>query len=971
VIFLRSHILGFGKLGERMLDFQSGLNLVFSPNEGGKSTLQRFLVGLLYGQLRSDLRFRRRLDPWVEQYKPWHGTEYGGILWCRLADSREVEIHRFFGKEESRIEIRTSAGEDITGQYEQQRNGEVLFAPFHFGIPKELFQSVGMIRENRVAEIHGYETIRDRIANLAQSGDEELSIQQSLAHIQEKLDSIGSERAPTKPYKQTMELMQALRDERKAADERRNQLQDYVKDRNRLAGEVSELECELSKIQAALLSARRREMAAKIESMEKIEGDLRALRTEIESLGAHADFPADRLDELNQLVGARDSIAKHLDEVRSDEKTALAQLSRADSEKEELAAYASFSASTEAEKITECFVSYLSTSLQKDGVQRTINRLQGEAYDLGKRLGELSSAFKDPKIDWQRIAREAAEDEQTASRDCEVLTEGIAKEKSNFASKMRMALYRRVIAGALLVLAIVPLTARLFPGFDRIYLPYAIGFTIILAGAAAILLFSASKSAEAGSNTAQILENLENELKRIREEGGQKRKKLNEVITDSGFHELDDFLEAAKRSEQDRHKLEDIQTRLAESDQQLERIEKQSGELFQSLKDGLAKVDLACSPGNLKFQIDAMRANLRRYRELDSHHQSCTQKVESLKVKDAALANEQSANSSQIQTLLDQARVGSPEEFRAECSKRQRLLELREREASRNREFEGVAGDRTLSQWKALLKDLTEKQKRQHRDEGSAPDPEIDDSEGRELYLPYLPTISEAEEKEKRVASRLSSTREEYARAVERTDQAFQNLRPSSEIDEDLAIAEQRFQGLERNRLALGMALDILENLSRQQQEILAPQLNSAVEQRFLRLCGGRYEEVKIDPDFQVWVREIRTGELRRAEHLSRGTQDQLYFSVRFGVLDLISNAEEPCPSLLDEPFAAYDRTRLCNAFEVLTEEAKRRQLFLFTCREDLLDLARQCEANIIQLEDIEKPRTSILSSSTVGIQQE
>jgi uncharacterized protein YhaN len=56
------------------------------------------------------------------------------------------------------------------------------------------------------------------------------------------------------------------------------------------------------------------------------------------------------------------------------------------------------------------------------------------------------------------------------------------------------------------------------------------------------------------------------------------------------------------------------------------------------------------------------------------------------------------------------------------------------------------------------------------------------------------------------------------------------------------------------------------------------------------------------------------------AEHLSRGTQDQLYFSMRFGILDLVSNEEEPCPSLLDEPFAAYDKTRFGKVFEVLAE---------------------------------------------------
>ena len=71
---------------------------------------------------------------------------------------------------------------------------------------------------------------------------------------------------------------------------------------------------------------------------------------------------------------------------------------------------------------------------------------------------------------------------------------------------------------------------------------------------------------------------------------------------------------------------------------------------------------------------------------------------------------------------------------------------------------------------------------------------------------------------------------------------------------------------------------------------------------------------------------------------------------MRFGILDMVSKAEEPCPCLLDEPFAAYDQTRLEEAFEVLTLEAERRQLILFTCREDIRDLAQQNHATIIPL---------------------
>ncbi len=939
MILTRSYILGFGKLRDRSFEFHDGLNVVFAANEGGKSTLQRFLVGLLYGQLRSDLKIQRRLDPWVEQYKPWQGSEYGGILWCRLADGQEMEIHRSFGRDENRIEIRTSSGEDITKRYEQQRNGEVLFARFHFGMPKELFESIGIIRESRIAEIQGHETIRDRIANLAQSGDEELSIRRSLANIQDMLDSIGSERAPTKPYKQALDLVQSLQSERKALEERSILAQSWIEERNRIADEISRSERELLRAQKILFTARRKEMACRVKNLEDLEGELAGLQTEIESLGARADFPSERLDELNQWISLRDSLETRLGEVRPEKELTLAHLSQLESEKQELEAYASLAASADAEKITEWFVHYLGLSLQKDGLQKTLARLNEEARFLERSIDGFAPALKESESDWQSIAREAAEEEQAASRQGSELGERIAREKSNVVVVARKASYRRIAGFALLSAAAAVFAAQFIAATNPLTRWIEVGLSGGFFVLSILMLLGASKAKKAVRNAERILLTLINEHDSIREEGSKKRKRLNEIISVSGFSGLEGFLAAAKKSEQDRQKLMGLRTSLAETEQQTERLQTQAADIYQSLKEGLAKVGLSCSPGNLKFQIDILRTNLRRFRELEVACINCLKTADNLRSKDAALTEEHNQTCAHIQSCLDLAKVSSPDEFRSECRKKQKLSELVDRESSRNREFQRLAGNLTLLQWKEQLNQLEQqssvyaKATMGIRDEN--PDPDAP-------YLPYLPSIKEAEDEEKRISSRLSSAREEYARAIERVNNVFQNFRLSSEIEEDLAVAQREFEELERNRLALTLALETLEKLARQQQEVLAPQLNLGVEQRFLRLCGSRYEEVKIDPDFQVWVRESDTGELRLAEHLSRGTQDQLYFAMRFGILDLVSNEGEPCPSLLDEPFAAYDRTRLEEAFAVLLEESRRRQLILFTCREDLLDLARR-----------------------------
>jgi predicted nucleic acid-binding Zn-ribbon protein len=946
VIITRSQILGFGKLKDRSFEFHSGLNMVFAANEGGKSTLQRFLVSMLYGQLRSDLKIQRRLDPWVDQYKPWHGSGYGGILWCRIADGREVEIHRSFGKDENHIEIRSASGEDITRQYEQQRNGEVLFARSHLGMPKELYESIGIIRENRVAEIQGYETIRDRIANLAQSGDEELSIRRSLAGIQGMLDSIGSERAPTKPYKQALDLVQSLQSELKALEERKLLFQSWIEERNRIADEIAGLERELSQAQFILLTARKKEMVCRIASLEDLDAEIIKFETEIESLDARADFPDEWLDALNQLVSSRDGLAGRLDEVRSEKESALAQLAQVESERRELEAYASFSASADAEKITEWFVSYLGLSLQKDGLHKTLARLSDDARSLQKRLDELVPALKDAEFDWQTFAREAAEEEQNSSQRNSELSERLAREQSRTETAAKDLLKWRMLAVLMLALAAVPFALQFLARFRTLNPAPAFGLSGLIFALAIFMMIRASKTKKELHGVQQNLIQLQNEQNSVREAGSKKRKKLNEIISNSGFEKLDDFLAAAKQSEQDRQKMVDLRLRLAETEQQRESLQSQTAEVYQSLKEGLAKAGLSCSPGNLKFQIDILRTNLRRFRELDAAYNNSLKNADALKFKEAALTEEYGQACSRLQSILDQANVSGPDKFRLECQKRRKLIELIERKSSRTREYQRLAGGFTLPQWKEQICQLEQQSLRLGEVQSFLPENSGTDAP----LLPYLPSIAEAEEEERRISSHLSGGREEYARAVERTNNVFQNFRLASEIEEDLAAAQQEFEKLEKNRIALSLAFETLENLARQQQEVLAPQLNSGVEGRFLRLCDSRYEEVKIDPDFQVWVREADTGELRLAEHLSRGAQDQLYFSMRFGILDLVSNEAEPCPSLLDEPFAAYDRARLEEAFAILLDESKRRQLILFTCRNDLLELARREGIHLIRL---------------------
>lgn len=939
---LRCYILGFGKLANVPLSFASGLNVVCAANEAGKSTLQRFVMALLYGQLRPDVKAQRRLDAWVEQYKPWRASDYGGTLWCELANGRELELHRRFGRDDSRFEICTSSGEDITRHYETQRNGDVIFAASHLGLAKELFESVAVIRESETAEIKHRESLRDRIANLAQTGDEKLSVRLSLVKLEEALESVGSERAPTRPYRQALDRLQALREEHEELETQRRQCQVWIQERLALGKEIERLDQDLLAAGRGVIDARWREARLRVGTLVEVDNETRNLESEIQSLGADPDFPVQRLDELNRLEADKDNVERRLEELRRQKQEAAARSEQNAAELRKMAAYAALHASVEPEKITEWFVHYLSLSRQREEIQRTLKRLFEETAVLEQRFAALSPVLQDTEIDWERKARQAADEERAASQQSLALAEKVAEGKTEHARAAKKAKRQ----GLLALLALLGAGAAAAVGLAEI-MPSTFGLALAagLVVLCVVLLMAASRSRGAAEQAKQAFEALDAGLKSLRDQALAAQNELRQAVTDSGFEAVEDFLAAARQAVLDRQRLADLSPRVQDAEQQRNQVQVEADEVYAHLKECLTEAGLSCAPGNLKAPVDALRANMRRYAELVAGQRRLAEEIDALQADEESVSARAGRIASAIQAILAEGGVDAEDAFRQACENCRRLLELRTKEASRAREFERLRGAFTLDQWKARLEEL-QNLRGGTEEEGSAEN----ESRRQLLYLPYMPTVEEAEQEERHSADLLAGKREEYARLVERVRQAFHNYRSPSEIEEDLAGAERAVQELELNRKALTLALEGIRSLARLQQEVCAPQLNRAVEERFLQICPESYEEVKIDPDFRIQVREKGTAELRPAESLSRGTQDQLYFAVRFGVLELLGNSQEPCPCLLDEPFVAYDQERMRAAFRILEQEAGRRQLILFTCREDIRALALQHGAHLVAL---------------------
>ena len=75
---VEARIEGFGQYRDRNISFAAGLNVIHGVNESGKTTLMKFIEGVLYGFYKPSKRRQYTED--YEKYRPWDGGSYAGTL---------------------------------------------------------------------------------------------------------------------------------------------------------------------------------------------------------------------------------------------------------------------------------------------------------------------------------------------------------------------------------------------------------------------------------------------------------------------------------------------------------------------------------------------------------------------------------------------------------------------------------------------------------------------------------------------------------------------------------------------------------------------------------------------------------------------------------------------------------------------------------------------------------------------------
>lgn len=189
-------INGFGKLKDKEINLENGINIIYGENETGKSTLLKFIISMLYGLSKNK---NGGTIPEVEKYEPWNSEEFSGKISYDLETNESFEVYRDFKKKNPKIYNENL--EDISKEFNIDKTKGIEFFKDQTGIEEEIFAS-SVITKQAEVKLNEKEqnTLIQKISNILGTGDDTTSYNTILNKLKKKLnDEVGTQNTKERP----------------------------------------------------------------------------------------------------------------------------------------------------------------------------------------------------------------------------------------------------------------------------------------------------------------------------------------------------------------------------------------------------------------------------------------------------------------------------------------------------------------------------------------------------------------------------------------------------------------------------------------------------------------------------------------------------------------------------------------------------------------------------------------------------
>ncbi|AYC30176.1 ATP-binding protein [Paenisporosarcina cavernae] len=921
-------IFGFGQHEDRKFDLQSNMTVFLGENEAGKTTIQQFILSILFG-------FPLR-NQGLQRYEPKTGGKHGGQVHLHHEKYGHVVIERVKGK---------SAG-DVTVYLEDgTRGSDDLLRDVVYGYDRSSYEAIFSFSIHQLQQFEKMteEEVSRTLLASGTTGVDQLAVLETkmgneLADLFKKAGKKPQMNVQLEKVRELETKIKEIREKTEHYEPSINRLNEITSSLERLRQEEHLITKDLS-----LLQKLKQAGPLFIEKEQLLE---------IQSENDQQQFPIDGV--------------RRWESLRDKEKESDARITRLEEEIEELK-------NVLTNDVKEIDIASIDQFLTKEvewhqthaklaEIQQKIVTLEDELEQEYQLVGIQTEEDKQ-RLLAQNVSLEKETAFLTALKHVEEVEKTLAQNKTNEAQ----VLDQRIIVREKLQQSEQPedvekIQAQVFEKEQQLaeaklsnqstsksttlhpllLVGLSLGFSIIgsivlsdyrvmILGIilAAILYMLAAKENTTSRETVskETMEALEQELydwKQRKEKAivtKLQRDQLNEQLeeiertigrTQEALKLTQETYEEAKKSLTTFAEQEGLHQRTLNEGtfvkiRHLQRVEKQIDRLRQEYNSGTTQVNEWLAEGQSILQTPLTKESL-----FD-------------KLREAKLAwSDQKRKQNDVETLLEQ----KEKEWKEKQQLKQAFVQ----------EKENLLNEANVSEEKSFY--LADQQHRTYVEatnrlkqiESQLTSIGIDDNDLNHLENTEQ-RVQELETRSRENTARRHELLEEQATLKQLTkslmeDEAYGNL--LQEFETEKAFLQELAKSWAVKKV---VAETIRQTMSQLKEERL-PGVMEEANRYFSELTGGKYHSLEWTEQEQV---EAVTNDERRylVGELSQATKEQAYVALRFALADSMLE-RAPLPLLLDDPFVHFDKHRMGHAIEAVMQLSTKHQVLYFTCHESI-----------------------------------
>ena len=894
------HIERFGKFSHcRMVPVSPGLNVVYGRNEFGKTTILEFIRWILFG-------FEKKRKG-MNAYTPVDGGEHSGTLMCEMANGERIFISRAGGTLEGRVTVQTA---------DREGAGQAHLESFLGHASRKIFKNIYAFALDELQNLDSLmeEEIKNKILG-AGMGLGQVSLTAMEKEIRGQRDEMfklkGSNPVMNQWYREIKKREEELRarfNEVGQYDELNKKIEALEKARQQGESDNEQLESrrrtlELRRelfadfIDLKDQTARQKELAGVPAMEEESVQVFEKVQTKVEDLTQRL---MEEKEKLHQLKLRRDPII--VNQSLLDRETEIMQL----------------------RQLTE-----LVRSAQEDkhAVLQERNQLKEK---IRSEIDGINRDWDEDRVlalEWVDSEKQFVEKQEQALFHSEQFVENVKNrlelhqeqlvtdnaEPNDFPKGIRVSSWVLMGIGVL------------GAGFALFSANMELGIFMGLMLAAGIGFYAWASFSSPEDKKEDLLDNLlRGKLEKAEDDLETEREVWRKWVEDKGldpetstalFKEIQIRVRAVKDWA---HQQQNLNERI----KRMRKKEAEAEELVTALSEFVSEVyltkDLLVNIEVLSKHFDEAREDSGKSKDLDGQINEQTGRIEGIV---AQLENQQES----LEHLLQAAKVDSEERFLFQWNRAQEKSALEK----------SVREIQTRIQTRVGMGEVYQRFMDSMRDT----DPEQLEQELADV----LSRLSRVHEEQNRMNQEIGQFRGETAQLASREDMA--------RLHNELESKKEQLMNGAHEWATLALALDMLDQSKVRYEKTRQPQVFQAAGRMFSKITDGNYQGVEKPLESDEFRIVQGNGGFKSPVQLSRGTREQLYLSMRFGLIEDYETRAEPLPIVMDDVFVNFDDTRREHVLDILRDFARNRQVIILSCHEHLVETYLKYGAKQVDLQ--------------------